>query len=230
MSIYCCSDLHGRYDIWRQIKSFLKPEDKLYYLGDAADRGPNGWKIIKELISDNRIIYIKGNHEDMLVKAMKEYIKYDGGYYKDLRLLCSNGGEKTFNDWVAEGARTEWIKILDSLPLVRVCGNVQCITIYLSHAGLTPWKGMEIFPSEYDLLWDRDHYLEDPKEEDLWGISIHGHTPIPYILEDLRINEFDGGALWYCCNHKICLDTGACFTGSAVLLDLDTFDQHIFEA
>ena len=80
MSIYCCSDLHGRYDIWRQIKSFLKPEDKLYYLGDAADRGPNGWKIIKELISDNRIIYIKGNHEDMLVKAMKEYIKYDGGY------------------------------------------------------------------------------------------------------------------------------------------------------
>ena len=29
MSVYCCSDLHGCYHLWKQIQAFLKPEDKL---------------------------------------------------------------------------------------------------------------------------------------------------------------------------------------------------------
>ena len=34
MSIYACSDLHGNLTLWNNIKEFLKPGDKLFYLGE----------------------------------------------------------------------------------------------------------------------------------------------------------------------------------------------------
>lgn len=40
MAVYALSDLHGYLDLYKQIKEFLKPEDKVYFLGDAGDRGP----------------------------------------------------------------------------------------------------------------------------------------------------------------------------------------------
>ena len=42
MATYACSDLHGNWELWAEIKKFLKPDDTLYYLGDATDRGPDG--------------------------------------------------------------------------------------------------------------------------------------------------------------------------------------------
>ena len=41
-------------------------------------------------------------------------------------------------------------------------------------------------------------------------------------------NIYENGAFWYCNNHKVNIDTGAYASGSIVLLDLDTFDEHIF--
>lgn len=95
MSVYAVSDLHGMYELYQKISDFLKPEDKVYCLGDCGDRGPRSWETIKAVASDPRFIYIKGNHEDMLVKAMKDYIKYEtyGGGHFDL--LCWNGGAST---------------------------------------------------------------------------------------------------------------------------------------
>ena len=50
MSVYCAADWHGNYWVWEKVKEILKPDDILCFLGDAADRGPDGWRIIKELI------------------------------------------------------------------------------------------------------------------------------------------------------------------------------------
>ena len=58
MATYACSDLHGNWELWTEIKKFLKPDDTLYYLGDATDRGPDGWAILKEMLNDSRINYI----------------------------------------------------------------------------------------------------------------------------------------------------------------------------
>ena len=33
MATYACSDLHGRLDLLEQVQSFLKPDDKVYFLG-----------------------------------------------------------------------------------------------------------------------------------------------------------------------------------------------------
>lgn len=36
MSIYAVSDLHGMYELYQKISDFLKPEDKVYCLGDCG--------------------------------------------------------------------------------------------------------------------------------------------------------------------------------------------------
>ena len=77
MATYACGDLHGFMEIYKKIKSMLKPEDKVIFLGDAGDRGPESWECIKAIYEDPQFIYLKGNHEDMLVRAAKDYLKYD---------------------------------------------------------------------------------------------------------------------------------------------------------
>lgn len=46
MAIYAVSDLHGRFDLYKQICDFLKPEDEVICLGDCGDRGPQSWETI----------------------------------------------------------------------------------------------------------------------------------------------------------------------------------------
>ena len=60
MNVYACSDLHGMYDLYQQIKDFIKPEDIVYCLGDCGDRGPDGWQIITEIINNPQWIYLYG--------------------------------------------------------------------------------------------------------------------------------------------------------------------------
>ena len=90
---YAVSDIHGMKPLWDQIMKYLDPNDTLYCLGDCADRGNDGWEIIKDAIADKRVIYLKGNHENMLLETMKDYLK-DEGFYYDYALLCNNGGAK----------------------------------------------------------------------------------------------------------------------------------------
>ena len=56
MSTYCCSDIHGVYKLYEKIKDFIGPEDKVYFLGDAVDRGPESWKCFKSIYYDPQFI------------------------------------------------------------------------------------------------------------------------------------------------------------------------------
>lgn len=231
MSTYVVSDIHGVYPIFEQIKKFLKSEDKCYVLGDCADRGSEGWKIIQEVIRDDRFIYIKGNHEQLLIDAADQYNRYGDYYSNDYYLLCSNGGEQTFLDWTYTSYRNEWIYKLKELPTQAKYINANGKEILLSHAGYTP--GKHKYECDEDLIWDRKHFTDKWDEEKYPNsIIVHGHTPTLYVDADLN-NTYDRqmkpGAYWYCNNHKVCIDNGTFATGYAVLLDLDTFEEHIFE-
>lgn len=231
MSVYAITDLHGRYDLYEQVKAFLKPEDKVYFLGDAADRGPDGWKLIKAILNDSQFIYLKGNHEELLSDAMDEYWHSDGRSTEWLQHLISNGGEKTFTDWLIDGAKRSYIKILDNLPFCAEYTNVEGKLIWLSHSGSPPFKNHQNqnVMVERLALWDREHcWVPTWGDEDLDMIIVHGHTPIPYFFEDYADVEIEPGALWYCQDHKVCLDNASFATGYTCLFDLDTYDEHIF--
>ena len=116
MSVYALGDLHGHYEIYEKVKAMLKPEDTVYFLGDAGDRGPESWKCIKAIYDDPQFIYIKGNHEDMLVKACEEYLADGQWEYHSWALCAHNGGRDTMDSWERDPDREAWVKRLRDLP------------------------------------------------------------------------------------------------------------------
>ena len=158
MAVYACSDLHGRLDLYKQIKAFLNPEDTVYFLGDAGDRGPDSWELIKTIYSDDQFVYLMGNHEEMLVEAMKDWLDYFhcGLAWQD---LINNGGAQTFEDWrniPNESNQRIWMRNLKQLLKVKTYVNKDNIKVILSHAGFTPGTTAEV-----NLLWDREHYDDE---------------------------------------------------------------------
>lgn len=235
MSIYACSDLHGNWDIYKNILNILKPEDTLYFLGDAADRGKDGFAIILDMLSKkDQIKYIKGNHEDMLVKAGEEYIGLRDGSI-NRRDLERNGGRDTFNDMIKEPDFMSWINYIRNLPKIDVYYNKTLnLELVMTHAGFTPGIDGMSFRGDVDFLWNRDHFF------DVWPtwiedfnnvIIVHGHTPIglmdEIVLDTYGYKEDEPGAFWYCGNHKVNLDVGAVWNDFTVLLNLDTLDEEI---
>ena len=93
MAIYACSDLHGNWELWLEIKKFLKPEDKMFFLGDAADRGDSGWTILKEMLNDKRITYIAGNHDIMLADRISNPNNYDNNIFTNKSYNISTQSE-----------------------------------------------------------------------------------------------------------------------------------------
>ena len=220
--VFACSDLHGMLPLYEQINNFLEPDDKVYFLGDAADRGPEGWTVIRMIASNPQWIYMQGNHEAMLADAIKEELIGDWRGDKT-ELLYYNGGYQTLEDWRMAGAEGEWSSFLRKLPVYQEYVNKDGVLVRLSHAGFTPYPDSE--PDPRDLIWNRKHIHSGwQKDFNDNQIIIHGHTPIYHMREIV-----EPGALWYCDNHKVCIDNASFATGQTCLLDLDTFDEHIFE-
>lgn len=221
--VYACSDIHGVLDLWEQIDQFTDSTDKIYFLGDAVDRGPHSWKTFKAIYSNPKVEYIKGNHEDMLVKAMKDYSRYSD----ESLLWLNNGGTETIDDFLIDDFKEEWLREIEDLPTHLKYVNKNGEEIYMSHAGFTLHKiGEEIMiPEDEALIWDRRHLHSNFFDESCIDCySVFGHTPIQ--LQDRYIGGF--GAL-YLPGNKICIDNGAFFSGKCCLLDLDTFEEHIFQ-
>ena len=62
--------MHGRLDLYEKIKEYIKPEDNVFFLGDAIDRGPHGVEIMLDILKQSNWIYLKGNHEDMMYAGL----------------------------------------------------------------------------------------------------------------------------------------------------------------
>ena len=83
MKYYVTSDVHGYYTILRQALAAAgffdeKELSKLLILGDLFDRGGEAKELqefILKLMDDDRVILVKGNHEDLF----EELVTEDGG-------------------------------------------------------------------------------------------------------------------------------------------------------
>ena len=218
---YAISDLHGQYNLWAQVRDYLDDTDRCYVLGDCIDRGPDGYKILKEVLADERCLFILGNHEDMMVNY------FSTGAIMDKVLWFYNGGESTYEACKDD---PELEKIVDKL--IDAPNKLTYNNIFLSHAGFTPGVDYD----DKDLIWDRNHiYDKWWADENMELFCVHGHTSVIYmqdfldwIEEKVEINLEDPQELYYCNGHKIDIDLGSVITHKTVLLNLDTFEPHYF--
>lgn len=260
MATYCFSDLHGQYDLWSQIKNFLKEDDIAYFLGDAIDRGPYGVQIMQEILKDKRITYLRGNHEEFIVDYMAEIIEGRSG--SAFHWTASNGGSATaaaLEMWSEDSIRY-LCKQIKAMPDHLVIDNAKGQHLYLSHAGYEPWLTDEecrMMGRKDRYVWDRKHLrakwweptyynyqlhkmvTEEDTHDYANSFVIHGHTPVEYCPNpnrDLWINDdepkksFIPEVVFYCDGHKIDIDMGSFYTGRTAVLNLDTFEVTYFEA
>lgn len=227
---YACSDLHGMYFLWKQISEYCDDTDTIYFLGDACDRGPDGVKIIMELLKDPRVKYLKGNHEDLLTLCVPYLLE---GHFEHYSQWVMNGGQPTWETLskLSEESILYICRQLDKLPLSATYVNKQGQEIFLSHAGTDLNYTEEDYrlrgkASKY-LIWDRDHiHYPHPEDEKFKNVyQVHGHTPVPYLEEKLLIPFYNRprrlGVLSYCGGRKIGIDLGCFSTDKTALIDLD---------
>lgn len=248
MATYIFTDLHGQYQLWQKIKDFLKPEDRAYCLGDCTDRGSDGILILLEILRDDRITLLKGNHEALIETIIPEFLEGD---FTQAPYWFVNGGEETWETLLKmpEEEARGLISKIGKLPERIDIDNEKGQHLVLTHAGTNPWRD-PLTQKFHSYLWDRDHiHLPWNKSEEYNDTYvIHGHTPVladdalflnmegldkEKLLEDYRLNDVkkykeNPTIARYYKGHKICLDLGSFATNKVALFNADTFETIYF--
>ena len=220
MGTYAIADLHGQGWAWDAIKNRLAPSDYLYFLGDAIDRGPDGVRIMQEILDRPNTTYIQGNHEQMMLDALCGD-EYSNDEAADLWLF--NGGwptEKALAEIPEENAES-LLQEANDLPFYAEYTNPDGVKVRMTHSGyisnMNDW---------YKVVWDRTHYYKESATSTN-VLIVHGHTPVPSLCR--AIGEITPeGMMRYDNGHKIDIDLGTAFTRKVCLLNLDTLEEEIF--
>ena len=191
--IYAIGDIHGCYDqlltLMEKIPIDFK-RDTLVFMGDYIDRGTQSVEVVDYLIKLKKrvpgIIFLKGNHEDMLEKYL------DG---TDRFTYLLNGGQQTLDSYLSKSAQIgthpiplEHMAFFKSLRLIYETEDYIFV-----HAGLRPKVSLESQDTE-DLLWIRDKFLYT--RYDFSKTVIFGHTPLGEPLVESNKVGIDTGAVY----------------------------------
>ena len=254
--VYASGDWHGNGELAKQVLDFLQPDDKLIFIGDAIDRGEDGYEIMTQLLSDKRVIYLKGNHEDMMTNFITHYLD---GFHGNL-LWYANGGGSTWDkmETLSDECLKGLAKKISSLPTEYIYKSPKGHKVILEHAGYTPFDTPH---RSHDPLWDREHFYDDWDggfyDDDGDALRpettylVHGHTPVQYLEfhygykdQPQKTKEMiEYGIQWnsyydcgwtpevirYCDGHKFDIDMCTVVSERIALLDLDTFETIYFD-
>lgn len=184
-------DIHGCYNTLVRVYKQLNGINEIYCVGDLIDRGRFSRAVVEFCIEKN-IKPVKGNHEDMLIKAIDNSDRFFGFLFKDAELYYYNGGRETqysyidsrlfsnfkkFKEKIKSSGHYDFIK---NLPLQYEFKN-----IIISHAGIT--EGGD----DISILWNR----RTPAA--LGKLQIFGHTPLQeYVYKEKYYSNIDTGCVY----------------------------------
>lgn len=247
------TDIHGQYEVYQAIKQFCLSDldNTIIYGGDACDRGPNGYQIMKDMLACPQIIYLKGNHEEMFTSAARALLKLE---YKnlytwdkqqiidainsspnyDIQLAKINGGTQILVDWVLDGTNLEFLDRIEQLPLIYSYNNFDfshsCISVKaFNHIKDCMYYNLLPNPLAIETcLWSRDYFAIGWRQE---RINVHGHTPT--ILLPEKIYKHSQNTIVPCYwtgltakreypGARLDMDTGSVWSGYTYVLNCTT--------
>lgn len=224
---YVCSDIHGHYDKYKRMLEEIqfKPSDTLYILGDVIDRGPDGIKILRDMMSRPNVIPILGNHEFTAAVCLPWLMEEITG--QNLNNL-SEDQIAALSEWTANGGgpTLRELKLLNQREREEILEYLQEMELYaevetggksfvLVHAGLdnfAPDKPLE----EYNLV---DFLFGRPGADTVYypeKTVIFGHTPTRLLSGRDRILSW---------RTMIDIDCGCGFGGPLGCLCLETMEE-----
>jgi len=191
--IFAIGDIHGSYDQLRDLIQKIPidfAEDTLVFIGDYIDRGPGSVEVVDYLIDLKKrvpgIIFLKGNHEDMLQKYL------DG---TDRFTYLLNGGQNTLDSYLSRKNRSDSFPIpddhMDFFNSLRLYYETE--SYIFVHAGLRPKVPLDTQQAE-DLLWIRDKFIYSKHK--FGKPVVFGHTPLEKPLVESNKIGIDTGAVY----------------------------------
>jgi serine/threonine protein phosphatase 1 len=194
--IFAIGDIHGCYDRLKTLMGKIPIDcsrDTLVFIGDYIDRGPHPVEVVDYLIKlKNRfpdVIFLKGNHEDMLDKFIN-------GADRFTYLL--NGGQQTLDSYLIKPVQSDQSKFFPIPPdhmkffkSLRLFYETE--EFIFVHAGLRPRVPLESQNTE-DLLWIRNKFVSS--KYDFGKRVIFGHTPLKKPLVEPNKIGIDTGAVY----------------------------------
>ena len=191
-------DIHGRMRMLDGLVKQIEPteDDRLIFLGDYIDRGPESHEVVEYVIALKRkypkTITLRGNHEDFVLSFFM-------GNQKDRHLwLKQNGGEQTMASYRRNSELLKVHKVFyESLSI-----SWETDEYFLCHAGVRPGVPLDKQKAS-DLCGIREPFLSSGVN--FGKIVVHGHTIVhePTIL-----------------NNRINIDTGAGEFGPLTAIEL----------
>lgn len=206
---YAIGDIHGQRSLFEQMLELIATdaageEHRIITLGDYCDRGPDSKGVYDILMARPDIIALRGNHEDLLLKAIR-------GRFHEVETFIYNGGDTTLASFGVSQA--------GEIPLSYIRWIRESTRLYFEderrafvHAGVGHRQPDLSKQPEDWLLWIRDPFLSH--RQPFFKYIVHGHTHSHSNKTDPSKPE----VLHNRCN----LDTGAFFTG---LLTAAVFDD-----
>lgn len=163
---FVVGDIHGCLDLLNALLdhvSFDKTKDRLFSVGDLADRGPNSLEVLR-LAMQSWFFVVKGNHEQILV----DYVT--GGQYGSL--FTNNGGMWFYDltDKEKEEVGQLAVYILDKLPLMMTVELPNNKRFHVMHAEFQPIGVI----TDGDILADFEYLYKTPVKGGpvgMWGRS-----------------------------------------------------------
>ena len=196
----CHKELTRMISDLKQKKMYDPKKDKLVFLGDYIDRGPDSKgviKFIKNMQKTNKnVIALKGNHEDMLIDYLERCTDESWLF---------NGYQSTVLSYGSVDTLINDMRWMQSLPVYHEDDHFIFV-----HAGINPLKKM-YEQSESTMLWARDEFILDDRK--CKKTVIFGHTPTELIDGSTRPYITKSG--------NVCIDTGCVFSGvlTAAIID-----------
>jgi serine/threonine protein phosphatase 1 len=200
--VFAIGDIHGSFDRLQDLMQKIPVDfanDTLVFIGDYIDRGPASVEVVEYLLDLKKrvpgIIFLKGNHEDMLEKYL------DG---TDRFTYLLNGGQTTLDSYLSKTDRSDSFPIptdhMEFFKSLRLYYETEAYIFV--HAGLRPKVPLASQEAE-DLLWIRDKFIYS--KYNFGKPVVFGHTPLEKPLVE---------------PNKIGIDTGAVYSNALTCVQL----------
>lgn len=205
---YAIGDIHGCLDKVLRLLELLRYDpaaDRLIFLGDYIDRGPESKGVIDCMLCLQREnpdnVFLMGNHEDNFLTYMHVSASRSGASFWLKEPFFAGGGVATLQSYVP-GMRDPYEeRLTEHIPAEHVA-FFEALQLYWTtdeyiavHAGVRPGVPLER-QYDNDLLRIRGPFLYSP--HGLGKRVVFGHTPFPEVQRT---------------DDKIGIDTGACYEG-----------------
>lgn len=208
-NIAVIGDIHGCFNTLLSLYKKLNGIKEIYSVGDLIDRGKFSKEVVQFCIDAN-IKPVKGNHEDMMIKAVEKSDKLFSFMYKDTELYYYNGGRETQYSYINSRLHSNFRKFREEIKslghfdfLNELPFKYEFEKVVISHAGVI--EGGD----DVTILWNR----KTPSF--LNKLQIYGHTP----LENIEFKK----------NHYLNIDTGCVYENKLTVAIVNKVTGELIE-